>query len=390
MRIVLTGGGSAGHLIPFAPIIEALRTGFVEQRAQLPIDFDTARLDLYFCGTIDAEGRSLLASYGVAASSIPAAKIRRYRSLKTVFDLLVKLPVGLILALLQVWRIMPEVVVSKGGYASFPVVAAAVFYRIPVVLHESDVVSGLTNRLLLRFCTVIAVSFDTTKESLATMQHKVFVTGLPVRREFSAVTPAEGRRRFGVDATTPILLVIGGSQGARQVNEILLQVLPSLLPEMFVIHSTGAPHFATVQTVITELLAGEPLRERYKVYPYLADTLVHAMVAADAVVSRAGATTLAELTRLRKPMLLIPLAGAANDHQRANAEAYERLGAARVLDGVNLTPALFLQNVRDLIGSEAVRASLTERLAGLDHPLAARDIAKLAFTVARGQRPTKV
>lgn len=389
MRIVLTGGGTAGHLIPFEPIIEALRTLYLEQKNSLPTRLDPKSLELRYIGVADEKAREFFAHFDVAVTHVPSGKVRRYASARTVPDLLFFLPLGIIASLWHVWRLMPDVIISKGGYGSVPVLLAAVVYRIPIVLHESDAVSGLANTLTARFAAAICVGFTATYASLARYQFKTFVTGTPVRDTFGRLTAAEAKRIFNFSASEIVVLIIGGSQGASAINEVVLQVLPELILEAAVIHLTGEKHFAKISAVAAQLLENSSRREQYHVYPHLTDTIIAAMTAADVVVSRAGATTLAELTRLRKPSLLVPLPSAAHDHQRLNAETYERLGAARVLDQTNLGKNIFLRSVRELIGNKQLRQELAANMAQLDRPTAAREIAGVAIKLAQGLVPKK-
>lgn len=389
MRIVLTGGGSGGHLVPFEPIIEALRTAYHEQKQTLPQRVDPEQLELRFVGVVDAATREFFKHFDVATTHIPSGKVRRYASALTITDLLFFLPWGIIKALWTCWLIMPDVILSKGGYGSIPVVCAAIFLRIPLLLHESDVTSGLSNSFAARFAAAITLGFTATANEFKAYQYKTFVTGTPVRDRFGRISVVEAKRAFGFAPTDLVVLIMGGSQGAQAINEVVLQVLPELILEAGIIHLTGQTHYTKIIAVATELLEASSRKETYHAYPYLADTIIEAMTAADVVVSRAGATTLAELTRLRKPMLLIPLAGAANNHQRQNAQAFERAGAARVLDPDNLGKNLFLRSLHDLMANQTLREQLATNLQLLDRPHAAREIADLAMKLAAGFVPRR-
>ena len=388
MRIVLTGGGSGGHLIPFEPIIESLRTIYLEQKKTLPARIDPEQLELFFAGVVDRTTTAFFARFDVAVIPIPSGKVRRYFSLANFFDLGVILPWGILRALWQCYWLMPDVIISKGGYGSIPVLLAAIFYPIPILLHESDAVAGATNQLTSRFATAVTTGFATAFTAPAKQRFKVFVTGTPVREQLSRLDPIEAKRTFNFAANELVVLIMGGSQGAQAINDVVLQVLPELILEAAVIHLTGERHFARVSAVARELLQTSSRREQYRCYPYLTDTMMDAMAAADVVVSRAGATTLAELTRLRKPTLLIPLPTAAHDHQRRNAQAYEQFGAARVLDPANVGRNIFLRSIRDLITNQKLRHDLSANMAQLDHPAAAREIALLAYKLASGFAPT--
>lgn len=391
MRVVLTGGGSAGHIIPLGPIIEMLRQQFVTNRAALPGWLQPDVLELYFVGARAGGAEDFLTGYDVPVRGLPAGKLRRYASLLTIVDLLLWLPLGVVLALWHLFWLMPEVVVSKGGYGSVAVTMAAWFYRIPILLHESDAVPGLANRWGSRLATAVAVGFESARENWPVRyKKKLFVTGIPVRRDLEHFSTAEAKMFFAIPVNEKVLLIIGGSQGAEAINEGILKILPELISDMTILHVTGERHFKAVQTVASELLAQSSRRTAYKVFSYLSDELGRALVAADTVVSRAGATMLAELARLRKVTLLIPLPAppAASNHQLRNAELFERYGAARVLESGNVTPSLLLQNIRDLMANAAMRQQLQNGMTAMDRAGAAAALAQLAFCLAMRVPPT--
>lgn len=391
MRVVLTGGGSAGHFVPLGPIIEALRQQFTTAQPSLPRWLDRQHLELYFVGVLTGGARSFLHDYAVPTYGIVAGKLRRYASAMTIVDLVFKVPLGCLGALWRLFWIMPDVVVSKGGYGSVPVVLAARFYRIPVLLHESDTVPGLANRFVARCASAIAVGFESARLTWSGRYAKrIFVTGIPVRRDLEHFARAEARAFFQISPQDKVLLVLGGSQGAEALNETLLKILPALVADMHVLHVTGERHARAVQVVAGELLAHSSRRTAYHLFPYLRDELGRALVAADVVVSRAGATVLAELARLRKVTLLVPLPAppAAHDHQWKNAELFERYGAARVLAASNVTPALLEQNIRELFTDASMRERLQQGMAAMDRPGAAEAVATLVFCLALRVPPT--
>lgn len=388
MRIVLTGGGTGGHLIPFEPIVDALRVVHGEQKDSLPRKLEPKVLEIEFLGIVDANTKDFFRRLHVSTVHIPSGKLRRYASYLTLFDLLFRLPFGILKSLLMLWLLMPDVIVSKGGYGSLPVVLAAAWYRIPVVLHESDAVMGLANRIVARLATTICAGFPTIKKSMPQLAAKTAVTGIPVRNAFFFGNSTQAKMQFGLDPRRLAILVIGGSQGAQQINEILLQVLAQLITHASIVHVTGPKHYEAVKTVAHELLASSTHRDQYKVFPYLSETIDEAMISADIVVTRAGATTLAELAIAQKPALLIPLDSAANDHQRKNAAAFEQLGAARVLDPTNLGAHLFERNLEELIENKSLRESLQTNIGQLAYPKAGRAVAEIAYHLAQGSVPT--
>lgn len=387
MRIVLTGGGTSGHILPFEPIVAAIRTKFLADKEDLPSRLDPKELRLYFVGVSSQKTKDFFQQYDVEVTHVPSGKLRRYASALTFIDLLIRLPIGIVLALFHMWRIMPEVVISKGGYGSLPVVLAAVFYRIPILLHESDAVPGMANSFLMRFVTAIALGFAAAQEKLPLQwRYKAIVTGTPVRRMLFSLTSSQGKAELGIAEAEKVLLVVGGSQGAKQINEAIVQILPKLVLDFTIIHVTGSDHIEAVKEVTGQLLAQSSRRSQYHAYAYLESEFAAALQAADGVVSRAG-STVAELVAVRKPMLLIPLDSAAADHQRANARLLEAAGAAMVLDPNNLGVNLLEQNIHRLMTDETLRANLVKNMDAIDLPQAATTIADLTFTLARGLVP---
>lgn len=389
MRIVLTGGGTGGHVLPFGAVVSALRTQFAATHGQMPGRLDPKQLTITFMGVADTTAREFFASHDVRVVNIPSGKLRRYTSGLTVIDLLVRLPTGILVGLVRMYFEMPDVVVSLGGYGSVPSVLAAAFYRIPILLHAPDATLGLANRRLVRRAAAVSLAFEETRKDLGKRAYKGVLTGTPVREDLQRFSREEARRLFGIPKDEHVLLVIGGSQGAKQLNEVLLQILPKLVVDVTVLHITGKDHFEAVSTVAGELLAQSSRKEFYKPFPYLTDEMAPALIAADSIVARAGASTLTEIAALRKPALVVPLEGAARDHQRANAHAFENAGAALVLDPTNLTPNLFENNVRRLTGETETRTHMTQNLTRLDHPRAAYEIADLTLKLAQGFAPKK-
>lgn len=387
MRIVLTGGGTGGHMIPFEPLVEMLRRVHQETKEELPVWIERNKMDLYFLGVMDSESKEFYKRLGLKTVGIPAGKLRRYPSWQTVTDVLWRMPIGFILALWHMWRIMPDAVISKGGYGSVPVGLAAFIYRVPLLLHESDAVMGLANKLMANWAQVITVGFAATRHEMGYHKRKTIVTGTPVRPGLARENSAGAKRLFGFGENEPVVLIMGGSQGAEKINSLTLEILPDLSEKAGVIHLAGVNNLATVKAGADRILAAGPRKHAYKLFGALTDHMGAALMAADLVVSRAGATSLAELARLRKPAIIVPLALAAQDHQRANAQLMEVAEAVRVISQENLGRNILLQNIYNLLDDVEIRDILKQNIARFDYPNAARDIAQLTFRLARGMVP---
>jgi UDP-N-acetylglucosamine--N-acetylmuramyl-(pentapeptide) pyrophosphoryl-undecaprenol N-acetylglucosamine transferase len=312
-RILLTGGGSAGHVTPNLALAQALiARGY----------------DVHYAGRTEGIEKDLIAPTGLPYHSLSAGKLRRYLSLENLTDI-ARIAKGSVDAWRVVRRVKPMLIFSKGGFVSCPVVWAAWLHRIPAVVHESDVSPGLANKLSVPFASRICYAFPETGKYFAAS--KRVHTGIPVRPSLLSGSAEQGRRICGFnEAAKPTLLIIGGSLGSRMINDTVQAALPELLPHFNVCHLLG-PNYDTVS-------ADPP--PGYFTLPYAGEELAHLLALADLVLSRAGATTLFELLAARKPHLLIPLSlRASRGDQIENANCFERLGYSDVLSEEALTPS---------------------------------------------------
>jgi len=245
MRILLTGGGTGGHLFPIIAVVRELK-----KRTQGAI----SDLELLFIGPNDFS-KNLLEKEGIMVKTILAGKLRRYFSPKIILDFL-KMPIGFFQALWYIFIFMPDVTFGKGGYGSLPAVLVSWLFRIPVLLHESDTLPGLANRFLSRFAKRIAISFSKTKEFFPSQ--KTALIGNPIRIELTQGSKEEAKRIFGLENNKPIILIIGGSQGAQAINEIILSVLPQLLEKYELIWQTGKINYNSVEEEIKQIIGPKP------------------------------------------------------------------------------------------------------------------------------------
>jgi UDP-N-acetylglucosamine--N-acetylmuramyl-(pentapeptide) pyrophosphoryl-undecaprenol N-acetylglucosamine transferase len=256
-----------------------------------------------------------------------------------------------------------------GGFTSAPAILAAKRLGLRTFLHESNTIPGRANRWLARWVDQVFIGFPSCADRLN--NRHVLVTGTPVRPEFRPDDPAECRRRFGLDPARPVVLVVGGSQGASGMNRRVTAALPSLArmaPHWQWVHLTGERDQDTVRQAYQQVGA------RAVVMPFCAE--MHQLLsAATAAVSRAGASALSELAALRVPAVLIPYPAATDDHQRHNAQAYADSGAARILLESAVTPELLVQQLRELVESDTLRAQIQESLSRWHAPRAAEEVA---------------
>ena len=308
-RVVVTGGGTAGHVVPAIPVIERLLE-------------DDIRIS--FVGSKSGLEERLLESIRVDFHAITTGKLRRYFSVENLLDFF-RVFVGIAQAFNLLRKLKPMVVFSKGGYVAFPVVVGAWLNRIPVVAHESDVTPGLANRLSLPFIRSLCLNFP-NKQIRA---KRVLMTGTPLREHLMNGDAGRGRVFLGVGSDLPILLVVGGSLGAQSINDAVRDVVTGLTQQFFVVHVCGPGN------VLVELS-----NSRYRQFEYINEEWGDVLAAADLVVSRAGANALFELLALRKTNLLIPLSRkASRGDQIENAVMAESHGWSLVLWEENLNPA---------------------------------------------------
>ena len=360
MRIVLTGGGTGGHLFPLIAVAKKLK-----QKLGPEAEF------LYIGSGAPME-REVMENEGIVVRNVKSGKLRRYFSLQNVTDAF-RIPIGIIQSLWILLRFLPDAVFSKGGFASVPVVIAAWVYRIPVLIHESDAVAGLANQISAKFAKRIAVSYPSAKEYFP--PEKTALVGNPVREDIIGGDPGAGRAQFKLTGSKPAVLVMGGSQGAQAINDAIVKILPQLLQRTQVIHQTGKNNYENVVRQAAEygIKAG---REGYEVFPFMdSETLKNAFAVADLVISRAGANSISEIAANGKPAILIPLETAANNHQRMNAHDISKIGGALVLEETNLTQHLLLQKIEKVLDDKELAASMAEKMKAFYHPNADEVIA---------------
>ncbi len=375
MRIILTGGGTGGHFFPVLAVARELKNIVQNNLFEIPPG-EGSSLELLFLGP-ETVGEELLAQEGIRHKKILAGKIRRYASLKNIFDIL-KFPYGLIQSLWHLFWFMPNAVFSKGGFGSAPVVLAAWLYRLPILVHESDSVPGLANRFGAKFSKRVAISFSSAASFFPSS--KTALTGNPVRQELLGGTKEDAKSAFpGFTGSKPVILVLGGSQGAQAINQIVFDSLPKLLSRCEMIHQCGQENFEEFKSLFNQgLPAG------YFLTPFLDEKQLRAAFgAADIVISRAGATSIAEISVLKKPSILIPLPSAAADHQNKNAGEYASTGAAVVINQINLIPNIFTDQIFNLFDSPETMKKMSDASGAFNPPDAARKISHELLNIAK-------
>ena len=371
MKILLTGGGSGGHFYPIIAVAEAIRKIVRIEKLVAP--------GLYFMSD-SPYNEKLLYDNEIIFKKVGAGKIRLYFSFWNFTDLF-KTFFGALKAIAEMFGIYPDVVFGKGGYASFPALLAARIFRIPVVIHESDSVPGKVNLWAGKFAVKVAVSYPEAARYFPA--DRVACVGNPIRESVQNLAAEGAHTYFNFAPEIPVIFIIGGSQGAELINDIVLGALPSLLQKYQIIHQTGKKQFVLAkETAVVALGEGSPLLARYKAYEYLDDLpLKMAASAADIVVSRAG-SVLFEIAAWGKPAIVIPITESNGDHQRENAYNFARKTGATVIEEENLSPNLFESEVSRLFVDPARREMLGRKAKEFSTPDAAEKIARELINIA--------
>lgn len=370
MKILLTGGGTGGHFYPLIAIAEELNRIADEEKI--------IKFKLYYAADSPFDPEALERLF-ITYVPITAGKLRVYFSLKNIWDIF-KTFFGVIGAIFKVYKIYPDVVVSKGGYASFPVLVAARILRIPVIIHESDTVPGRVNIWAGKFARKIALSFPEAASYFD--EKRISVTGQPVRKSIVLAAREGAAEFFDIDPTIPTVGIFAGSQGAQVINEAVIRILPDLIQRYQVIHQTGEKNFEGVKSDVSVMLGDDTKRTRYKPFPFLNDLQTKMLGgAANIIVGRSG-SSLFEIAAWGTPSILIPYALAHGDHQRKNAYHYARTGACVVIEEANLTPSVLMNEIDTIIGHKDRYDSMAHHAKDFYKEDAARMIAVEAVSIA--------
>jgi UDP-N-acetylglucosamine--N-acetylmuramyl-(pentapeptide) pyrophosphoryl-undecaprenol N-acetylglucosamine transferase len=352
MRAILAGGGTGGHVIPALAIAQELRS--------------VHSAEVIFIGTQRGIETRLVpkANFGLQLIQVGALnRVSAATRVKTMFDL----PKAIAASRRIIREFKPDVMIGVGGYASGPAMLAAKLCRVPTVIFEPNIYPGFANRLVAPFASAAAVHFQETCKYF----RQCSVTGVPVRQAFFDLPArrSDGRKH---------LLVFGGSQGARAINNAVVAALPGLyaaIPELRITHQTGEKEYEQVSRAYLDgLYAAE-------VSPFI-DEMPRAFAEADLIICRSGASTVAEITAAAKPSIFVPLPTAADDHQTKNAQALVNAGAARLMPQASLNAELLTSTIRELFAETDELAKMAQAARLLSHPNAAAEIAAMAVRVA--------
>ncbi|GIW65051.1 MAG: UDP-N-acetylglucosamine--N-acetylmuramyl-(pentapeptide) pyrophosphoryl-undecaprenol N-acetylglucosamine transferase [Candidatus Parcubacteria bacterium] len=348
IRICLTGGSTAGHFLPLVFVAQ-------EIRSLLKDSYSPVKIFYLGCRPLKPE---VFSQEDISIFILPSVKLRKYFDIKNFVDLL-KMPFSFFIAFYYLFKLMPNVVFSKGGPGTLEVVIAAWLLRIPILIHDSDALPGLSNFLASPFATKIALAFESAANHFKFGKKRIFIAGQPIDRSIvREPILLTDYQRFGLDPERKLIVVMGGSQGSKFLNDLIVKTLPELLNFSQVVHLTGDKFYQDTY-LYAKGLVGQFDANKFSYYhpfPYLKhDDLIYLMKMANLIISRAGSGTIFELASLGKPSILIPLdEKTAGLHQIKNAEIYAAYGAAEVLEEKNAKPTILLTLIKDLL-SDASR-----------------------------------
>src|ERR1700730_14958998 len=358
MRIIIAGGGTGGHVIPALAIAQQLKKQF--------------SAEILFIGTARGIETRLVPQAGFPLELIQVGALKNVSLItraKTMFDL----PRAIAASSRMLTEFDPEVVIGVGGYASGPAMVAAIRRRLPTLAFEPNVVPGFANRVIARWVSAAAVHFEETCSYFPRCR----VTGVPVRESFFQISQPDHTQ-----GSVPTLLVFGGSQGARAINQAMIDSLPGLsakAPGLHIIHQTGQRDYERV------LGAYQQSGMSAEVHKFI-DDMPGTFGRADLLVCRSGASTFAEIAAAANPAIFVPFPAAADDHQNVNARALERAGAAIVVEESNLDAAYLVDTIAALIPDQGRLRSMSAAAKSLAHPKAVQEIAAMVAQLARGER----
>ncbi|MFA4990732.1 MAG: undecaprenyldiphospho-muramoylpentapeptide beta-N-acetylglucosaminyltransferase [Candidatus Paceibacterota bacterium] len=342
LKIVLAGGGTGGHIYPLIAVYRHLKR-ITDQKL--------VTLEATYLGPKIFD-ESVFTNEKIKIANISSGKWRNYFSLMNFVDIF-KIIFGFFQSLWKLWKIMPDVIFSKGGYGALPVVYAGFLLGIPIIIHESDSVPGKSNKLAAPFAKKILLAFESSKNYF--LPEKVAVVGNPIRDTIlnNNVSAEKAKQYFKFLSDKPVVLFLGGSQGSQRINDLVLDCLEELIKnDVQVLHQTGPKNFKEIfleAKVILEFLP-ELYQNFYQARDFFHEPeYLNALAAADLIVARAGSGVIFEIAASKKPAILIPLPEAAHNHQYLNAVEYARFGGAIVIEEKNATVNLLARNILDIL-----------------------------------------
>lgn len=357
MRILLTGESTAGNLAPLIAVYQALTQKTAEENVREKVEFKLISTESEMLRTF-VQGRDM--DFDLLNPGRENGKSDIFTSIKNFTRIM-----------LSVYDYMPDVIFLKGGFVSLPVAITGWLFRIPILMHESDMIPSDLDRFISRFAKRIAISFDYTRDFFP--PEKVFFSGNPVDVSMALADYEESKRRLSIDGDKPVVFIMSGGMGARQINELVIQILPQLLQRYEIVHQCGLNDYEMIQSEVHKM--NIPFIDDYHLFPFMKQSLADAYAVSDLVVARAGANTVAEIMLVGKPSILIPMNDSESDNQNRNAFFFSESGAAVLLNEKNVKPHLFFDTINHIFANKPKIMGMMRQARQLAHPEAADVVA---------------
>ncbi|MFT7645113.1 MAG: UDP-N-acetylglucosamine--N-acetylmuramyl-(pentapeptide) pyrophosphoryl-undecaprenol N-acetylglucosamine transferase [Candidatus Paceibacteria bacterium] len=370
MKIGLVGGGTGGHFYPLIAVAHELNAS-------------SSKPELYYFGPSPYDGEELR-KLNITYISCPAGKFRMYFSIQNFIDIFRNF-FGVFVAVWKLYIIYPDIIFSKGGYTSVPILLAARFLRIPIVIHESDAKPGRANSLAQNAARYIGISYDDAAKYFPV--EKTALIGIPIRPEIKEViqNPLDV---LGIPNDKPLIYITGGSTGADRINDLTIASLIRLLPDYRIFHQTGPANIDNLRLTAQTFLKDSPLQDSYYLEGKISAKTVSALLkAASLIITRAGSTTLFEIAYHGKPAIIIPIPEDTSRDQHSNAYAYARGGAASVIEEDNLTQNLLTQEINSIMNDPDRYAKMSEAAKNMFIDGSAQKISRLLISIAMEHEP---
>ena len=379
MKIALTGGGTGGHFYPLIAIAEAIEDICKERTLLEP--------QLFYIGPPPFDAEALL-EHDIEYKPSPAGKMPRYSKVASILGFFPTIA-GIIKSIFQLFSLYPDVIFSTGGYAAFPTLYAARILRIPVVIYDADATPGRVSLWSAKFARWIALAHpDAAAKFPARVRDRIARVGHPIRKEIQDPLKEGGHEFLKLDAGAPTIFIMGGSQGAQAINNVVLNALPDLVKEFNVIHQVGNANLAEMGGLATVVLKDSRFAERYRIFGLL-NTLALRMAAgiSTLVVARAGSGTIFEVACWGLPAILVPIPEDVSHDQTENAFSYARGGGAVVIEQRNLTSHLLVAEIKRIASDPQMCAKMSAAAKSFSRPDAARKIATILIEEVIAHEP---
>lgn len=370
MKILFAGGGTGGHFYPIIAVAEELH--------KIAIEDKILDLELFYISDTPYDQRALDDNQ-IKFFKLETGKRRVYFSIQNYFDIF-KTFFAMIRAVIMVYKIFPDVIFSKGGYPSVPVTFAARFLDIPLIIHESDSVPGRANKMAAKWAKRIAISYKEAVEYFP--KDKTAFVGHIVRREVREPLKEGAFEYLKLRSTLPVIFIVGGSSGAKIINDCVLDGLADMVNSYQIIHQTGTKNFEEVKGMSEIILKDSANKDNYYPYPYLNKLAIRMSAGvASVIISRAGANSIAEIASWGKPSIIIPITKTNGDHQRNNAFNYARTGACVVIEEANLKPHVLVAEINRILEDKELQNKMIENTKEFVFPEAETKIAREIITI---------